>query len=176
MTGFPVSPCNYRALAKKAVKTFIRKKFPKFFTSEDIEDIVSEVTTRMWSGRKRFDGNLSSVEAWVWFIAKNVVLTSARRKKNHSAIFLELEDGVYADNTAESLDRSREFLPDGELIRDETLGVFYDALPTERDRRFLAWKIAGLDSDDMARAEGVPKDTVYQVVCQMKRRLLKLAS
>ena len=176
MTEFPVPPSNYRALATKAVNTYIRKKFPKFFSSEDIEDIVSDVTTKMWLGRKRFDGERSCVEAWVWSIAKNVVLTSAGRKANRSAIFLELENGVYSDNTSESLDRSREFLPDGELIRDETLGGFYDALPTERDRRFLAWKIEGLDSDDMARAEGVPKDTVYQVVCQMKRRLLKLAS
>ena len=55
MNSFPIAPEKYRNVASKAVSSYVKKQYSKYFTNEDIEDMVSDVTLRMWRAKDSFD-------------------------------------------------------------------------------------------------------------------------
>ena len=83
MKRFPIAPEQYRNVASKAVSSYVKKQYSKYFTNEDIEDMVSDVTLRMWRAKDSFDAEKGDVFQWVWSIAKNVVWQSITELTYH---------------------------------------------------------------------------------------------
>ncbi len=46
MNSFPIAPEKFKNVASKAVSSYVKKQYSKYFTNEDIEDMVSDVTLR----------------------------------------------------------------------------------------------------------------------------------
>ena len=55
MTTFPIAPNEFIIYAQNAVYAFVGKQFPKFFSKQEIEDMVGEVVMRMWRAQGSFD-------------------------------------------------------------------------------------------------------------------------
>ena len=153
----------------------MKKQYSKYFTNEDIEDMVSDVTLRMWRAKDSFDAEKGDVFQWVWTIAKNVVRTSALAKHNRTDISLAFEEGEIQDNCPYSTYRGYEFGADNDIIFEETQESLFDKLKSERDKLFLCWKIEGLDSKEMAERAGISVDAVYMVMFHLKQRLQSAA-
>ena len=171
MNNFPIAPKMYRNIAQKAVIGYVRKQYPKYFSHEDMEDMVSEVTLRMWRAKDSFDAEKGDVFQWVWTIAKNVVRTQALAKHNRTDISLSFEDGDIQDNCPYSTYRGDEFGADKDILFDEMQECLFDKLKSDRDKLFLCWKIEGLDSKEMAERAGISVEAVYMVMFHLKQKL-----
>lgn len=137
MNSFPIAPEKFRNIAQKAVSSYVKKQYSKYFTVEDIEDMVSDVTLRMWRAKDSFDAEKGDVRQWVWAFARNVVRTCALAKHNRTDISLAFEDGVFQDNCPYSTYRGHEFGADKGIIFKEAQESLFGRLKSERDKRFL---------------------------------------
>jgi RNA polymerase sigma factor (sigma-70 family) len=172
---FPIKDEQFWPLATKAVLSYVNKRFPKFFSEEDKEDMASEVVLRMYRAKDRYDGEKGALSTWVGTIAKNVVRSAARAQWNRSGISEHFEDGVFTDDQPWSSHRANELAADGDLLRKELRESLRSRLKSERDRRFLDWQIDGLDAKEMARREGIPVENVHMVLFHMRQRLGRAA-
>ena len=175
MSNFSIAPEKFRNLALQAVYGFVKKKFRGYFSPEDIEDMVSEVTLRMWRAKDTFDADKGTEFQWVWTIAKNVVKSSALAKSNRADISLAFEEGDVQDDCPYSGYRGYEFGADKDILFEETQMGLLDKLKSERDKLFLCWKIEGLDSKEMAERAGISVDAVYMVMFHLKQKLQSAA-
>ena len=171
----PINPTQFRNQATKAVLGYIRKQYSKFFSEEEMEEMISEVVLRMWRARDSYDSGKGTLSTWVGIIAKNVVRSAAEAKANRSSISGEFEDGEIQDNCTYSLYRSQDFAADRELLFEEMQERLFSKLKSDRYQRFLAWKIEGLDASEMAEREGITVEAVYMVLFHLKQRLLQAA-
>ena len=172
---FPLLPSQYNAYASKAVRGFVRKQFPRFFTEQDTEDIISEVVLRMWRGHGSFDPEKGTLSTWIGTIARNAVLSAAESKGHRLGISEGFENGEILDNCPYSTFRSAEFAADGELLRNELESELFAKLRSERDRRFLAWKLDDLDASEMAQREGISVENVHMVLFHMRQKMRRAA-
>lgn len=171
MNSFPIAPEKFRNVASKAVSSYVKKQYPKYFANDDIEDMVSDVTLRMWRAKDSFDAEKGDVFQWVWTIAKNVVRTSALAKHNRADISLAFEDGDIKDNCPYSTYRGYEFGADKDIIFEETQESLFDKMKSERDKLFLSWKIEGLEPEEMAERAGISTKAVYVVMHRLRKRV-----
>ena len=172
---FPLHPSQFKDYASKAVRGYVRKQFPKFFTEQDTEDIVSEVMLRMWRGHRSFDPEKGALSTWVGTIARNAVRSAAEAKWHRLDISGRFEDGEILDNCPYSTYRAEEFATDGELLRNEREAELFSKLCSERDRRFLAWKIQDLDANEMAEREGTSAANANLIIFHMRQKLRRSA-
>lgn len=172
---FPLQPSQYQDYATKAVRGYIRKRFPRFFTEQDTEDIISEVVLRMWRGHRSFDPGKGALSTWIGTIARNAVLSAAESKWHRLDVSGEFEDGEILDDCPYSTYRADEFPADGELLRDELETELFSRLRSDRDRRFLAWKILDLDASEMAEREGTSAANATLILFHMRQRLRRSA-
>ena len=172
---FPIKPSQFRQQAAKAVLGYVKKKFSTFFSEEDKEDIISEVVLRMWRAMDLYDSSKGALSTWVGTIAENVVKSMAKAKNKREAISGEIteedEESFYEQNTF----RGYEFAADRDILLEELENSLFDRLKSERDKRFLAWQIDGLDAEEMARREGISKNNAYLVIYHMRKRLSEAA-
>lgn len=172
----PISPNQFRAHAEKAVQCYLHEQFPKYFSAEEKEDLVSEVVLRMWRSMGSFDPARGALSTWVGTIARNVVRSAALAKWNRTDISHRLEEQeLSVDESCLGLYRSGEFSADGELLAEELLDGFYSALDSERDTRLLGWQLEGLSAAEMAKREGITTESVHTALCRMRRRLREAA-
>lgn len=172
--NFPIKPEQFRAYAEKAVNGYI-KRFSKLFSPDDREDIISEVVMRMWRARDSFSTDKGAFSTWVGTIARNTVFSFAKSKKDREDISNDFEDGEILDNCEYSWYRSDEFAADRELLSEEFQEGLFGKLRSERDQRFLAWQIEGLEAKEMAKREGVSLENVYLILFHMRERLRRAA-
>ena len=175
MNSFPIASEKFRNVASKAVSSYVKIQYSKYFTNEDIEDMVSDVTLRMWRAKDSFDAEKGDIFQWVWAIAKNVVRTSALAKHNRADISLAFEEGDIQDNCPYSTYRGYEFGADKDILFEETQESLFDKLKSGRDKLFLCWKIEGLDSKEMAERAGISVEAVHMVMFHLKQRLQSAA-
>ena len=171
----PIRPEQFRQYASAVVRTFVNKQFPKYFSAEETDDIVSDVVLRMWRARNSYDPAKGAFSTWVGTITRNVVKSAAGAKRCREDISCKLGEDIVLDESVYGLYRSGEMSADGELIAEETHRTLVSGLGSERDRRFLEWQIEGLNAAEMARNEGISVANVHLVICRMKRRLPTVA-
>ena len=171
----PIRPEQFRQYASAVVRAFVNKQFPKYFSVEETDDIVSDVVLRMWRARDSYDPAKGAFSTWVGTITRNVVKSAARAKCCREDISCKLSEDIVIDDSVYGLFRSGEMSTDGELIAEETYMTLISVLDSKRDRRFLDWLIEGLNASEMAEREGISVKNVHLVLCRMKRRLPQAA-
>lgn len=160
---------DYWSIAAKAVKGYVSRKFAGYFTEAEIEDLESEVVTRMWAGRESYDAARGEEFPWIWTIAKNVVHDAARAKHNRETIGGDWDEDV--DKRAEAMfsdDRA-----DRALLWNENIEDLLGRLCLERDRRILLDLAQDLDYEEIAKREGLTLKAVYMAVFHLRKRLGK---
>lgn len=163
---------EYLTMAAKAVRSYVSRKFDGFFSETELEDLVSEVAMRMWSGRESFDSAKGKEFTWVWTIAMNVVKDAAMAKHNRENIGARWTDDVERAATRMVGDDRA----DGELLRDELVEDLYGKLRQERDRRLLLYLAQDMEYEEIAKREGLTLRATYMAIFHLRQRLDKNAA
>ena len=169
MSTFPINAEQFFGVAKKAVVGYVKVQYPKFFSSEDVEDIISEVVERMWKSRESYNPEKGELSTWVRAIAVNAVRSHAKAKSNRTNISFSYDADDYQDTSHSSLEA------DAELIWEEAQWKMLDKLPSERDQMMFNWKLEGYSSEEIAKRAGVTLNTVYLVFHHLKKRTSRAA-
>ena len=166
-----LNPADFWPMATKAVASYIGKRYSGVFTSEDIDDIIATVVTKMWEARASFDPAKGQFFSWVWRISQNCILDAVDAKFKRLGIsgdFEKVGSGTYRLPDSQ-------FRADDELLSDDRLDYYLGELKSARDKRFLLYLADGLDSDEIAQREDIPVKQVYMVVFRLRQRLKGLA-
>ena len=162
----PIPVTQFRPIAAKAVNGYVYKKFNRFFSREEIEDMVSEVVLRMWKARDSYQEEKGGLPIWVGTIARNVVKSTAKSKWKRSDINESMEDEIVSVVRAQ-----KEFDTDAYLLKEEARNRLFARLNSERDKRFLTWQLEGYDAKEIAEKEGISVQKVYMALFHMRERL-----
>ena len=168
------------SLADQTVKNYSRKVLSGLFSNDDLNDIVQDVFVKVWESRDKYDESRGALSTWVGTIAKNAVRDDAAKEKRRRSIFSSnplVENYGDADD-----DKGRGGSPmgvvpvssvetDAELIVHDTERHFRSLARTMRESRIIDGLVNGLDSDELAKAEGIPTKRIYAPVCLLRKRL-----
>lgn len=168
-----ISEKDYWPMAERAVLAYTRNVLAGLFSKDDIQDLVSEVVLRMWANRDRYDESRGTVAAWVYTIARNVVLDASKREKRRRALFSSVPLGEGLDNDGEvvGFDPAASDETDAQAIARDTERVLRGSVSGGRDSRLLGGLILGCDSSTLAAAEGVDTPVIHTAVCRLRGRL-----
>ena len=168
-----ISEKDYRPLAERAILAFTRKVFAGFFSEDEIDDLISEVVLRMWAKRERFDENRGTVNAWVYKIARNIVLDAAKREKRSRSLFSSatLEEGLDDEGNVVGIVPVASDETDAQAIAHDTERAFRAVVSKGRDGRLLNGLILGYDAAELAAAENVGTPVIHTAVCRLRGRL-----
>ena len=167
MSRLKIEPKNYRTEAAKAVRSYVNKHFAGLFATEDTEDLISDVVTRMWIAKESFDPDKGKEFSWIWTIAKNVVKDAAEAKTKRAHISGAMDEAaVYKMETMVGADDA-----DKELLRDEYAEDLLARLRQERDKRILWYLIEDMEYEEIAKREGLSVHAVYMAVYHLRQRL-----
>ena len=158
---------------EKAVKSFVNGAFKEFFTREDIEDMVIEVSTKVWENLDKYDQTLSSFSTWVKTISKNHVLTVAKREGNRRGLFSSkpLEEKVDEDDNFIGIVPVANDETDAEIIAADTERIIRESVISDKDKRLLENLLAGLKPKELAEIEGVETSQIYTPLFRLRGRI-----
>ena len=167
MSRLSIQPKDYRTVAAKAVRSYVSKHFSGFFSSDDIEDLVSDVVMRIWGGRESFDPEKGKEFSWIWTIAKNVVKDAADAKMNRSFISGAMDEAaVHKMESMVGADYA-----DRNVLNDEMADDLLGRLRQERDKRILLYLMQDMEAEEIARREDISLSAVYMAVFHVRKRL-----
>ena len=168
-----ISEKDYWPLAKRAVTAFTRNYFNGFFSQDDLNDLISDVVSRMWEKRSQYDESRGAVSTWVGTIAKNVVLDAAKKEKRRRSLFSSAPLVERVDEDGDALG----FVPvasdetDAQAIAHDTERALRQSAPAGRDTRLLDGMIQGRDDSELAAAEGVGTGVIHTAKSRLRKRL-----
>ena len=166
-----LNPADFWPMATKAVASYIGKRYSGVFTSEDIDDIIATVVTKMWEARASFDPAKGQFFSWVWRISQNCILDAVDAKFKRLGIsgdFEKVPGGTYALPTPN-------YAVDDELICDDRIEYYLSELKNERERRFLLYLADKLTTDEIMAREGLTANQVHMAVYHLRQHLKGLA-
>jgi RNA polymerase sigma-70 factor, ECF subfamily len=117
----------------------------------DMEDLVSQVFLKAWENLDRYKPGTSPFIAWLYTIARNLVIDHYRTKKNN----LPLEEAISLPSDLELPDETAQTRFDLEAMRD---GL--QALSKDQQQALVLKYIAGLQNDSIARIMNKQEGTV----------------
>lgn len=155
-----IDSCDIISCATKSVQCIIFSKFKGFFSSVEVEDIISQVIEKMLKALDRYDPEKGKLSTWANTIALNTVNSEAAKKKVRNT-FIEnnsqpKNDSCYADQDLECQDLKKEL---------------FLKCRNPRDQRILQWKMDGMDLKEMAQREGITMNSVYLILYHLRKRL-----
>ena len=169
---FGISDQEFYQNTQQAVRGFVNRVFPTFFRHEDVEDMVQETSIKAWQAADSYDPSRSLFN-WLWTIAKNVVLTQAKRLKRERDRFISF-DSLDSGDLGLS-DERLEQPADACLLTDELQEFFLLNLPRERDRQIFGYLLDGLDDGEIAHRLEISKPAAYTAVCRVRSQLRNAA-
>jgi RNA polymerase sigma-70 factor, ECF subfamily len=124
-----------------------------FRVAEDceMEDLVSQVFLKAWENLDRYKMGGSPFIAWLYTIARNLVIDHYRTKKNT----LPLEEVIALPSDIEMPDEEAQMHFDLEAMRDAL-----QALSKDQQQALILKYIAGLPNDSIARVMNKQEGTV----------------
>lgn len=163
--------------ANKAVRNYVSKVFPGFFRDDDLEQVVIDVATSVWKSSHTFDESRGTVFSWIYTFAKNGVLDAVAKEKRYRSRFVTftVRDCVDYDGNAIGITPVANDETDDSLIAKDTERTLREAVSSDRDKRLLDGLIKGLDSSELAAAEGVETSKIYTPVCRLRSKLSSAA-
>ena len=166
---------DYRSLAEKAVCAYTHNVFFGFFSENDLNDLISDVVTRMWVKREQYDESLGTVSAWVGKIAKNMVLDTVNSEKRRRSLFsgVSLVERVNEDGDPMGLVPVASDETDSQVIAQDTARLRGSFVKGDKQRRLFKGLAVGLDSVGLAEIEGVMPTKIYMPVSRLRSDLRK---
>ena len=172
-----ISEKDYRPLAEKAVCAYTRNVFSGFFSEDDLNDLISDVVSRMWEKRAQYEESLGTVQAWVGKIARNMVLDTVKSEKRRRSLFSSAplvervdEDGDAVGFVPVAVDETDEV-----AIVHDTERALRESVSDGRETRLLNGLIQGCTATELAAAENVDTPVIHTAVCRLRKRLRSAA-
>jgi len=119
--------------------------------AKDTEDLVSQVFLKAWENLDRYKMGSSPFLAWLYTIARNLVIDHYRTKKD----VLPLEEAIALPSDIELPDEETELRFDLEAMRD---GL--QCLSSDQQQALILKYIAGLPNDSIAKIMNKQEGTV----------------
>lgn len=128
-------------------------RYVYFRVSEDcdVEDLVSQVFLKAWENLERYKMGSSPFAAWLYTIARNLVIDHYRTKKDT----LSLEDVLALPADMELPDEQAQTRLDLEALRDAL-----QFLTPDQQQALILKYIAGLPNENIARVMNKQEGTV----------------
>src|ERR1043165_7949498 len=117
----------------------------------DTEDLVSQVFLKAWENLDRYKSGSSPFIAWLYTIARNLVIDHYRTKKD----ILPLEEAIATPSDMEMPDEEAQMHFDLEAMRDSL-----QALSKDQQQVLILKYIAGLPNEDIAKIMGKQEGTI----------------
>ena len=117
----------------------------------DTEDLVSQVFLKAWENLDRYKSGSSPFIAWLYTIARNLVIDHYRTKKD----ILPLEEAIATPSDMEMPDEEAQMHFDLEAMRDSL-----QALSKDQQQVLILKYIAGLPNEEIAKIMGKQEGTV----------------
>ena len=158
--SLPVDSKELLNCAAKAVHYIVYPKFKDFFSSDEVEDLVSTVVEKMLKALDRYDPEKGKLSTWANTIALNTVNSEAAKKKVRN---------TFIENNSQP--KSVSCFADQELEYQELKKELFLKCRNPRDQRILQWKMDGMDLEEMAQREGITMNSVYLILYHLRKRL-----
>lgn len=117
----------------------------------DMEDLVSQVFLKAWENLDRYKRGSSPFIAWLYTIARNLVIDHYRTKKN----ILSLEEAIALPSDLDLPDQEAQLHFDLEAMRDAL-----QMLSKDQQQALILKYIAGLPNDSIAKVMNKQEGTV----------------
>ena len=165
---------SIRSGDETALGTLIERHGPGLFryargmltSVDDAEDVVQETFVRVWEHRERWMPS-GSAQAFLYRIARNVVLTRARHLDARARAGAEIRDRMASPRTPLEEVAATEVL--------EALTAAITALPDRRREAYLLVRVHQLTLDEAAEVMDLTKRTVsnhvYMATSDLERML-----
>jgi RNA polymerase sigma-70 factor (ECF subfamily) len=134
------------------------------------DDLVADTFVAAIRGRAGFDAARGSARAWLFGIATNLARNHLRRRRREDAATARLRDAVLAESHENRVvDRV-----DAQLRARQLAVAIAGLSAADRDVLLLtSW--AGLDTNEIAEALGIPAGTVRSRLHRVRRQLREVA-
>ncbi len=135
----------------------------------DAEDLTSEVFTRAFDSRHRYDTQYADALPWLRGIARNVLYQTHRYRRTHlwNVVAMADIDVPAEDNTAAVVDS----VYVAEVLSDPRLGDAVQGLQPDIRETLLMFAIDGMSYVEIADELDVPLGTVRSRLGRARRRI-----
>lgn len=83
----------------------LRKEFTKVLDLQEIEDVVSQASMRVWNAGGRYDPQRGTLSAWLYVIARNCARRMIEAKRRHATVaFVDNLDSAASTVTQTAID------------------------------------------------------------------------
>lgn len=86
MSGDPEGVSRLLADHSSKVIGLLRKEFTKVLDLQEIEDVVSQASMRVWRAGGRYDPQRGTLSAWLYVIARNCARRMIEAKRRHATV------------------------------------------------------------------------------------------
>jgi RNA polymerase sigma factor (sigma-70 family) len=154
----------------------LRKRHPTL-RAEDLEDVLSQASHRMWQARAQFDPGKGSLASWFFIIADNLARDLVRRETRQPALVTNL------DQLPERLGKSRE--DDGEepIVPGKELDEILQKLAFVDHRIISEYARAGGEgpwaaglAEDLGLSAGAIRVRCHRLKKKIRQEMLALGS
>lgn len=144
-------PQAFARLYDAYVERIARYIYFRVMDESDMEDLVSQVFLKAWENLDRYKTGSSPFIAWLYTIARNLVIDHYRMKRN----ILPLEEAVAHPSDMEMPDEQAQLRFDLEAMRD---GL--QSLSADQQQALVLKYIAGLPNESIAKIMNKQEGTV----------------
>ena len=144
-------PQAFARLYDAYVERVSRYVYFRISEESDMEDLVSQVFLKAWENLHRFKPGSSPFIAWLYTIARNLVIDHYRTRRN----MLPLDEAVDLPSDISMPDDEAQLRFDLEAMRD---GL--QSLSADQQQALVLKYIAGLPNDSIARVMNKQEGTV----------------
>jgi RNA polymerase sigma-70 factor (ECF subfamily) len=145
------SPEAFAKLYDACVERVSRYIYFRVSDENDMEDLVSQVFLKAWENLERYKMGSSPFVAWLYTIARNLVIDHYRTKRKN----LPLEEAMALPSDMEMPDEQVQTNFDLEALRDALQFLTHD-----QQQALVLKYIAGLPNDSIARIMNKQEGTV----------------
>lgn len=153
----------------KEVKNFIKKKFSKL-SSDDVEDLSSDVISKSFINLKTFDSNKSSFKTWIYTIAENTVINFNKKLENRidKIHYHYLEDADNKNFDIPSNDNQEESFTAQQAITYGTSNI------NDETYKMMKMKyVEGYSYNEIGEAYSMTSSTVFNKITYAKSKISK---
>jgi RNA polymerase sigma-70 factor (ECF subfamily) len=144
-------PEAFAKLYDAYVERVTRYVFFRVSEEDDIEDLVSQVFLKAWENLDRYKTGAAPFIAWLYTIARNLVIDHYRTRKNT----LPLEEAVALPSELEMPDDEAQIHFDLEAMRDAL-----QVLSKDQQQVLVLKYIAGLPNENIAKVMNKREGTI----------------
>jgi len=145
------NPEAFAKLYDAYVERVTRYVYFRVSEASDTEDLVSQVFLKAWENLERYKMGSSPFIAWLYTIARNLVIDHYRTKKNA----LPLEEAIAFPSDMEMRDEEAQTRFDLQAMRDAL-----QFLTSDQQQALILKYIAGLPNDSIAKIMNKQEGTI----------------